>query len=52
MHSNLLRIPHALAGFVAGAIMAGVGLTVLLLIQGPEPARILGVAMPPTERAG
>ena len=43
---------NALANFIAGAVIAGIALTVLLLIQGPEPFQILGVATPPTQPAG
>ncbi len=41
----------ALAGFSAGAVLAGVGLTAHVLIQGGEQSRIMGVATLPTDRA-
>lgn len=46
------RTRFAVVGFVAGALLAGVGLTAYLVIQGREAARIMGVATLPTDRAG
>lgn len=46
------RTRFALVGFACGALLAGVGLTVFLVIQGREAARIMGVATLPTDRAG
>jgi hypothetical protein len=41
-----------LANFIAGAVAAGIALTVLLLIQGLPASQILGLTPPPTERTG